>query len=567
MKTQTIKYFVYCRKSSEDATKQVASIQDQENALLSIVEKEKLNVVKTFREERSSKDPGRPIFNEMLDRVDKGEANGILCWDIDRLYRNPVDEGRLRWLLQKNVVSVIRTPYRQFYPEDAGLLMGVEGGRATDYVIRLSKNVKRGLNGKVAKGWRPSSAPIGYKNIGERGDRTIIPDPESFETVRKCWDLLLTGVYPVSKILEIATEQWGLRTKIRRKLGGKKPSLSHMYNVFSDPFYYGSFWWNNPETEEKELHKGLHKPMITETEFMRAKALIGKKGKPQPQTREFAFTGLMRCGECDSMITAEAKQQIICTKCKHKFSCINKTICPKCQTDSSEMNNPTILNYVYYHCTKKKNKHCTQKSIKIEDLETEFINKLDRLKIDDEYLNVAIDYLREKKASSGFQNDVAKHSLSKNLEVAEERLNKIEMEYTSRANLDYGIYSPEEYKESKNRIKDEIKGIKENIEKVNQSSGQSSDVTERVFNFCTLARKVFAGDDLKKKKIVCSTIGSNLTLKDKKVFIDLVTPFLLIENEINEQKKLYSTLEPEKRGYDKRKEAVFTASIPTWLRG
>ena len=87
----------------------------------------------------SAKDPGRPVFNEMLDRIERGEADGIIVWDIDRLYRNPVDEGRLRWMLQKRVIRAIRTPSRQFYPEDAGLLMGVEGGRVMDYVIRLQK--------------------------------------------------------------------------------------------------------------------------------------------------------------------------------------------------------------------------------------------------------------------------------------------------------------------------------------------------------------------------------------------------------------------------------------------
>ena len=503
----------------------------------------------------------------MISRIDKGEANGLLCWDIDRLSRNPIDNGTLQWRLQKAVVKIIKTPNRSYFPEDAGLLMSIEGGRSTDYVMRLSKNVKRGLNGKVTKGWRPSSAPIGYKNIGERGDRTIIPDPETFDTVRKCWDLLLTGVYSVSKILEIATEQWGLRTKIRRKLGGKKPSLSHMYNVFSDPFYYGYFLWTNPETEGKELYKGLHTPMITEVEFLRAKALIGKKGKPQPQTREFAFTGLMRCGECDSMITAETKQQIICTNCKTKFSSINRSDCPKCKIDSSEMINPKILNYTYYHCTKKKNKNCIQKSILVQDLEKQFETVLDGLKINDEYLNLALDYLRDKQKSNGAQESTTKLSLKRNLELAEERLKKIEMEYTSPQNLDYGIYTPEEYKASKIRIKDEIKSINGNLDKVSGASEQASNTTERIFNFCVLARKVFSGNDLKKKRAICSTISSNLTLKDKKVFVDLIHPFLLITNEIRQQMTIQNTLEPKKYGFGKGCIRSLHPEIITRLRG
>ncbi|MFA6459330.1 MAG: recombinase family protein [Candidatus Paceibacterota bacterium] len=181
------KFFIYCRKSSEDSQRQVASIGDQVASLTKLAGVETLNIVHSpFTEEKSAKDPGRPIFNDVLNRIEKGEANAILCWDIDRLYRNPVDEGRLRWLLQKGVVQTIRTPYRSFYPEDAGLLMGLEGGRATDFVIRLSKNVKRGLNGKALKGWRPSGGPIGYMNVGtEKGNKTIAIDPIRSDLVRR----------------------------------------------------------------------------------------------------------------------------------------------------------------------------------------------------------------------------------------------------------------------------------------------------------------------------------------------------------------------------------------------
>ena len=200
MKTE-LKYFTYCRKSSEESSqRQIASIGDQKGSLKLLVEREGLTMAKTsFTEEKSAKDPGRPIFNDMLDRIKKGEANAILCWDIDRLSRNPIDNGQLQWMLQKSVIKVIKTPSRSYYPEDAGLLMSIEGGRATDYVMRLSRNVKRGLNSKAMRGWRPSGGPIGYINVGtEKGNKTIAPDPERFEIVRKMWDLYLSGTYSVS---------------------------------------------------------------------------------------------------------------------------------------------------------------------------------------------------------------------------------------------------------------------------------------------------------------------------------------------------------------------------------
>jgi hypothetical protein len=61
------------------------------------------------------------------------------------------------------------------------------------------------------------------------------------------------------------------------------------------------------------------------------------------------------------------------------------------------------------------------------------------------------------------------------------------------------------------------------------------------------------------------TIGSNLTLKDKKLNIDKLHQYLLIENELAAQCKLYEGLEPEKDGFEQRKEAVFASSIPNWL--
>ena len=59
------------------------------------------------------------MSRSLLAQIDRGDANAILCWDIDRLYRNPVDEGRVRWLLQQGVIREIRTPHRVFYPQDA----------------------------------------------------------------------------------------------------------------------------------------------------------------------------------------------------------------------------------------------------------------------------------------------------------------------------------------------------------------------------------------------------------------------------------------------------------------
>ncbi len=567
-KQDELKFFAYCRKSSEDSHRQVASIGDQKDAVTRMIESENLNMAcEPFSEEKSAKNPGRPVFNEMLDRIEKGEANAIVCWAVNRLYRNPVDEGRLRWMLQKGIIRVIKTPSREFFPDDAGLLMGVEGGQATDYVIRLSKDVKRGLNGRVAKGWRPTLAPIGYLNQGDKGEKILVKDEKTFEIVRNMWNLLLTGTNSVTNILDIANTKWGLRTTARRQLGGKPLSHAQIYKMFKDPFYYGYFPWTNPETGEKDLIKGSHAPMVTEKEYWRAQVLLGRKGKPQPKTRQFYATGLMKCGECDGTVTAEEKHQIICTNCKHKFAYESRTACAKCGIDISEMKNPTILNYTYFHCTKRPCKTCTQGSIRIEDLEKQFDEELAKLTLDEDYLKVALEYLAEKQNGSTSEEARIRQSLQSAYDGVQTRLATLAREYNSPQNINHDIYTPDEYVAQKKIIKAERAVIEKELNEVKTKFDQSIEATERTFNFCTFAQTHFnITTEIQKKRDIFSTIGSNLTLKDKILKIDKLHPYLLIENELKSQKAMFDALEPTKRGYSKRKKEAFEASCLTMRR-
>lgn len=77
-----LKYFLYARKSSEGEDRQAASIQSQIDELMAVANAHKLEVVEVFEESQSAKKPGRPKFNQMLERIYKGEANGILLLEI-----------------------------------------------------------------------------------------------------------------------------------------------------------------------------------------------------------------------------------------------------------------------------------------------------------------------------------------------------------------------------------------------------------------------------------------------------------------------------------------------------
>jgi site-specific DNA recombinase len=562
-----LRFLIYCRKSSED-DRQAASIGDQCRELTRLVEREPLTVVgELLTEEKSAKAPGRTIFSAMLTRIERGEANAILCWDIDRLYRNPVDEGRVRWLLQRGIIREIRTPYRVFYPQDAGLLMGVEGGRATDHIITLRKGVFRGFRGKLERGQRPGVAPPGYLNdqSREKGERTIIADPERFNLIRRAWDLILMGTYSVRRIHQIAAEEWSLGSKKRKRLGGRPYSISAWYRIFTDPFYSGWFWWKTPETEVRELYRGAHVPMITPEEFDRVQMILGTRGKPVPKAHHFAYTGLIRCGECGAMVTAETKCQIICSTCKLKFSSPNKDTCARCGTPIEAMVSPTRLTYTYYHCTKRKKATCTQKSIHEEDIEEQTDRLLKAITISEAFKDWAI------KAASqeGDRQADAQETAADSLEARKNQIAR-QLQHLNRLifspDTDWTLISHEELKQEKLRILEDLRTIEQQLGADGKRVQDSLELTEKTFEFAAYARYWFREADPEQKRTILASLGSNLTLRDKKLHLELRKPLSCVGEMVQAAPDISRPFEPDNRRSNKRESLPFEVEIPCLLR-
>jgi len=77
---QTIKYALYCRKSTEDSSRQILSLDSQEKEMLKLAETLELNIVSTFRESKSAKKPdNRPQFSELINLIKRGKIQGVIC--------------------------------------------------------------------------------------------------------------------------------------------------------------------------------------------------------------------------------------------------------------------------------------------------------------------------------------------------------------------------------------------------------------------------------------------------------------------------------------------------------
>ena len=538
-------YFIYCRKSSEAEDRQVLSIESQTRELEQLAAKLNLPVAEILTESKSAKDPGRPVFNTMMQRLYRGEAAGIICWKLDRLARNPVDGGSIIWAIKQHGIKVI-TPAQSYAREDDNIiLMYIEFGMAQKYVDDLSKNVKRGLKTKIENGWCSGVAPVGYLNHTDKitGQNTMVKDPERFSLVRQMWDLMLTGLYTAPKILEIANSKWGFRTRTTRRRGDKPLSRSVIYRIFTTPFYYG--WFEYPKGSG-QLYQGKHQPMITEAEYDRVQILLGRNGSPRPQSNfEFAFTGLIHCGDCGRAVTAEEKHQVICDHCKLKFAYRKRNACPRCEMPIEKMENPKFLHYTYYHCSKSQRPVCRQKCVSGQEIEKQINERIARISISVKFKEWAVKYLRE-------LHEVETASLHEIIQAQQkayqECLTQIDSLLnlkTSTGNKDGILLSDTEYAQRRGKLLKEKAALEELLNDAGHRAKQQLKMSEQTFEFACTVQERFVKGDPKTKKEILATIGSNLILKDKRLIIEAKKPFFILENTLSPEMPVIWPIEPE----------------------
>jgi site-specific DNA recombinase len=524
-----IKYLMYLRKSTDTEDRQIQSIEDQKRELEKYAKQFDLDIVGQFEENKSAKAPGRIAFNKMLTEIKKGKANGILCWKINRLARNPVDGGEIQWLLQQEILQSIQTIGREYRTGDNVMMMSVELGMANQFVLDLSKDVKRGMYSKVEKGWRPGKATLGYKNdkYGEKGEKKVLVDDERFPLVRKMWDLMLTGEYSVPKIIDIANNEWGLRRALHKK--EFKLHERHGYTIFTNPFYYGEFVYGG------KIYQGKHKPMITPEEFDRVQKILGKKGKPQTRHKNLPYRGIIRCGECGCSITTEQKTKMIKAEGKLKT-------------------------YTYHKCTKRKlDIPCSQKPIAFEELNKQVINLLDGITIPQGFLDFALEVLGEENVLEIDNRNILIKNQQKALTSCISKIDNLIKLYISPNNSNKDLISDDEFKEQKTSLIKEKANIQNELRKLDERVNEWVDLTEKTFKFATYAKAEFINGDFQTKTSILHALGSDFVFKDGILSISLNKQYQIIENGMKQIVAENPTLELKEFSPDKAKTARFEA--------
>jgi DNA invertase Pin-like site-specific DNA recombinase len=462
-----LKYFIYCRKSSEDEERQVLSIEAQLAELRDFAKQNNLFIVREYTESKTAKEPGREVFNFMLSEIEKGNASGILAWNPDRLARNSVDGGKVIYLVDTGKITSLKFPTFWFEATPQGkFMLNVAFGQAKYYTDNLRENILRGIRQKIRRGELSAKAPLGYFN--EPRLRTIEPDKKTFSKVKEVLRAFATGEHTLT-LIQRKMFSLGLVGKDGRPL-----HLSTIQKILTNPFYYGHFRYRG------EIHQGSHKPMISKKLFDRIQEALILNGKPRKKRgpKNFLFLGFATCGECGYAITAERK--------------IKKS----------------GLCYHYYHCTfKSKTRKCSQnRFLREEKLAEQVKAECQKVSLPDVWREKYLAKVSEWEQENRQTSDLFAQNLKTELSAIKTKIDRLMDGYLE------GSFELAEFQEKKNKLIAEKKDVEEKLSGFERKGHHWLELTRNWILEANQAKNLVLEENFSFLKNFLKTIGSNRRL-------------------------------------------------------
>lgn len=258
---------------------------------------------------------GRDEFKRMVnDAVGKEHPFNVLyVWKLSRFSRNMEDSIIYTSMLEKkgvNVVSVSEPISRDIYGKLTKRFLEWE---AQFYSERLSDDVKRGLEEKIARREPITPPPYGYI----MGEKQYVPDEESgaADVVREVFRRYAAG--EKQREIAISLGERGVRTK-----QGNLPENRWVDYMLQNPTYIGKLRFSQGarhiskrdyDNEDILVVDGTHVPLVSQElwedvqeRLRRQKLAYGRRARTE-KPAQFMLKGLIRCSACGSTLCMGVK--------------------------------------------------------------------------------------------------------------------------------------------------------------------------------------------------------------------------------------------------------------------
>jgi DNA invertase Pin-like site-specific DNA recombinase len=544
-------YAIYARRSThEQDERQVQSIDDQLRFSRELARRLGLDVEIEIKESISAKEPykketyvrgrgggsfvripARAEFSRLIDLVERGEITGVIAWHPDRLSRNEIDAATLTHLIRTGRLRDLHFCNYTFTNTPEGIMMlQMALSQSQYYSAKLGSDVARGLKSKVEKGWAPYRVPPGYRNDKhkEKGRKTVSPDPQRFQTIRKVWDLALAASHNRQEILSTLNNDWQYRTPVTKKGGGIPMSKSTLYSLLSNVFYTGHF------LHKGVLYKGSHRPMITMDEFrkvqeLHVRAYNAKVTVRRPYSRDYNYTGLIRCTGCGGQVTA------------HKTT------------------KKSGRSYVYYHCQQRGGR-CGWKSLNETSLDARIAQWLQGVTVLPEFIDWA--WRAHQKWAESYRQARAESG-----QRAGERLKDVERQLENLLTLKLrDLITDEEYAAKKTRLQMEKSSLSERNEEAETTVRRVREVMENVTEFMKAARQTFESGTPTAKRAFLRCMGSNFAIDNGNLVWEPHPLLVPVKDSYWELERKFRGIKPEKIRSEGTEKGHLRPIILAWSR-
>ena len=289
---------IYTRVSSKEQL-EGSSLETQQRICSDFAYRSGHEIIKTYIEQgESAKTANRTELKALLGYVSKNSKNleAVIVYKVDRLARNILDYAQIKLLLNQLGVKLLSAT-EDLAETPVGRWIGNQLASTAQFDNEVrAERCTGGMIDAVKKGRYVWKAPVGYINVGTKGNSNITPqDDETARLVRKCWELIDNGMNIEEARRSMTNE--GLRGK------SKKPiSRASFHKMIKNKIYMGVI-------EKFNLSiVGTFTPIVEQELFLRVQERLNSKNRKTPvykkDNEDFPLRGLVTCGHCQNRMTA-----------------------------------------------------------------------------------------------------------------------------------------------------------------------------------------------------------------------------------------------------------------------
>lgn len=251
----------------------------------------------------------RKDFNRMVAYAKEKDRpfEAILVWKFSRFARNQEESIVYKSMLARSGVEVVSISEPLAEGPFGSLIERILEWMDEFYSIRLSGEVRRGMEEKISRGEATGSPPFGYRVEGKQ----YVPDPEQAPIVRRVFRDYLAGVGMLTLARQLAAE--GVRTKF-----GNAPDNRFVEYMLHNPAYVSKLRYSHDGRGKYErssepnaaayLADGKHEALVPLElwDAVQARLEAQEAGSVRYRRRdqpvEFRLKGLVRCSSCNSTL-------------------------------------------------------------------------------------------------------------------------------------------------------------------------------------------------------------------------------------------------------------------------